>query len=42
MPWPLTHEELLSFPCRPVEIEDLMDGETPSVRRWRATFTAAS
>jgi SAM-dependent methyltransferase len=41
-PWPLTRDEVTSFPgLTPVRIEDLYDNEQPPRRRWRAEFTAA-
>ncbi|MDQ1484946.1 MAG: hypothetical protein QOJ62_639 [Actinomycetota bacterium] len=42
LPWPLTRAEIDSFTAyglRVEDIEDFMDDEQPSVRRWRATFT---
>lgn len=42
LPWPLMRTEIDSFTeygLRAQEIEDFMDDEQPSVRRWRATFS---
>ncbi len=41
LPWPLTREELEAF-CEQglavVSLDDFLDDETPSVRRFRALF----
>jgi uridine phosphorylase/SAM-dependent methyltransferase len=40
-PWPLTRAEVESFTAsglRPVRIEELLDEQTPTARRWRAEF----
>jgi SAM-dependent methyltransferase len=45
MPWPLTRAEIEAI-ARPglelASIEDVLDDETPPVRRWIASFRAAS
>ena len=38
MPWPLTRAELEAIPLPMRSIEDVLDDETPPVRRWVAAF----
>ena len=38
MPWPLTRAELEAIPLALVSIADVLDDETPPVRRWIAAY----